>query len=195
VKAAFHYVQNRRYGTRKRKVGDEVPFLEVMNRIYRDQANIEFEKLPGARGAHDLRMTANLGREINELDDDHTEWDTVVANRHSEAQYNVFLVREVETDAEGTLEPCPTPSGGVRMCPTDTANALTTIGGDGDCLLEDDSSPAVGVTLAHEAGHCLGVRHNTPIVSTPNMLMLSDPNRGHFIPRIHAELMRKGVKR
>jgi hypothetical protein len=185
VKAAFHYVQNRNYGTRTRHIGDEDAFLEVMNRLYRDQANIEFEKLPGSQGARNITMNGNFGTEINELDDDHSEWDAVVGQRNPAAQFNVFLVREVETDAEGTLED------GLE---TDTANALTTIGNEGDCLLEDNSSPAVGVTLAHEAGHCLGVRHNSPIVSTQNMLMFTSPNRGHFIPRIHAERMRIHVR-
>jgi hypothetical protein len=186
VKAAFHYVQNKSYGTKKRKLGDEDPFLVVMNNLYRDQANIQFEKI----GARNLAMTANLGTEINSLATDQSEWNTVTGNRNPAAQFNVFLVREVETDAEGT----PDPSDPTGKTMTDTCNALTTVGGNGDCLLEDDSSPAVGVTLAHECGHCLGVRHNSPIVSPQSMLMFSNPNRGHFIPRIHAELMRKGVK-
>jgi hypothetical protein len=194
VKSAFHYVQNRSYGTRTRRLGDEIAFLDVMNRSYRDQANIEFEKLPGARGARNLTMNNNLGTEVNDLDTDRSEFETVVAQRHAEAQYNVFLVHEVETDAEGTLRVDPSDPSGVRQIPTDTANALTTIAGDGDCLLEDNSSPAVGVTLAHEAGHCLGVRHNSPIVSTQNMLMFTRPNRGHFIPRVHAERMRTNVR-
>jgi hypothetical protein len=194
VKTAFHYVQNRNYGTRTRHLGDEDSFLEVMNKLYREQANIEFQKLPGSRGARTLTMTDRLGTEVNELDDDHSEWDKVVAHRHAEAQYNVFFVREVDTDAEGTLEADPDDPTGRRRIATDTANALTTIGNEGDCLLEDNSSPAVGVTLAHEAGHCLGVRHNSPIVSSQDMLMFTSPDRGHFIPRVHAERMRNHVR-
>lgn len=195
VKVAFHYVQNRLYGTRTRHLGDEDAFLEVMNRIYRDQTNIEFVKLPGALGARNLTMTQGLGREINALETDQSEWNAVVRNRHRDAQFNVFLVREVEDDPEGTQQPDPNDPTGVATRDTDTCNALTTVGGDGDCLLEDNSSPAVGVTLAHEAGHCLNVRHNTPIVSTQAMLMLSNPNRGHLIPRVHAERMRANVRR
>ena len=194
VKAAFHYVQHPRIGTRRRHVGDEVPLLTEMNRIYLEQTNIQFEKLPGTRGAHDLRLNGNFGNEINNLDDDSSEWDAIVSHRHAEAQYNVFLVREVETDAEGTLEPDPSDPTGRRQIATDTANALTTVGNDGDCLLEDNSSPNVASTLSHEAGHCLGARHNSPIVSTQNMLMFSDPSRGFFIPRVHVERMRSGVR-
>jgi hypothetical protein len=195
VTAGFHYVQNRRYGTRSRHLGDEDAFLEVMNRLYLDQANIEFFKLPGARGARDLPMTDNLGTEINVINGNHNEWNVVVGHRHSDVQFNVFFVREVDQDAEGTQEPDPTDPTGVRTRDTDTCNALTTVGGDGDCLLEDNSSPAVGVTLAHEAGHCLNVRHRSPIVATRNMLMFSSPNRGHLIPRVHVEVMRQNVRR
>jgi hypothetical protein len=195
VNAAFHYVKNRRYGTRTRRLGHEDPFLEVMNRIYLEQANIEFVKLPGALGARDLPLSDNLGTEINVISGNLDEWNVIVKNRHAEAQFNVFFVREVDEDAEGTQEPDPTDPTGVRTRDTDTCNALTTVGGDGDCILEDNSSPAVGVTLAHEAGHCLGVRHRKPIVATQNMLMFSSPNRGHLIPRIHVELMRQNVRR
>jgi len=194
VKTAFHYVQNRRYGTRTRHLGDEVPLVEAMNRIYLEQTNIQFELLPGTRGAHNLTMTDRLGTEINNTDTDDSDWNAVVSHRHAEAQYNVFLVREVETDDEGTTEADPSDPTGTRQILTDTANALTTIGNDGDCLLEDDSSPNVASTLSHEAGHCLGARHNSPIVSTQNMLMFSDPSRGLFVPRVHVERMRSGVR-
>jgi hypothetical protein len=194
VKTAFHYVQHPRIGTRTRHVGDEVPLVVEMNRIYLEQTNIQFEILPGARGAHDLRLNGSFGNEINNLDDDESEWNAVVSNRHTEAQYNVFLVREVETDAEGTTEVDPSDPSGRRRILTDTANALTTVGNDGDCLLEDNSSPNVASTLAHEGGHSLGARHNSPIVSTQNMLMFSDPSRGFFIPRVHVERMRSGVR-
>ena len=51
---------------------------------------------------------------------------------------------------------------------------LTNIGPPGDCLFDDppgfgdDNRKAV---LAHEAGHCLTLNHNTPTVTTSQMLM------------------------
>src|SRR5262245_14067453 len=63
VRTAFHYVQNRGVGTRTRRLGDEVAFLQTMNDIYLPQANIEFVTIQ----AHDLPIADNLGNEVNTI--------------------------------------------------------------------------------------------------------------------------------
>ncbi len=184
VKSAFHYVQNTGVGTRTRNVGDEVAFLATMNQIYEPQANIRFTSLGAAR----LPIADALGNEVNTDGRLGGDWNSIARHRNALAQFNVFFVREIERDAEGTTSA----SGAI----TDTTDAETVIGGDGDCIFEDSAGIDVGETLAHEAGHALGVRHNNPIASTMDMLMWDTTDeRGRFIPRRHVVPMRRGVRR
>ena len=62
VKCAFHYVQNPRYGTRTRHLGDETEFVTRLNEIWEPQANIKFEQVAPAR---DVPMTEDLGDAID----------------------------------------------------------------------------------------------------------------------------------
>jgi hypothetical protein len=185
VPSAFHYVANTGVGT-TRNVGDEVALLDVMNEVYRAQANIEFVKLPGTQGARVLRLTDNFGTEVNDLPTN-SEFDKVRANRNRNARFNVFFVRELEGDAEGTLDA----SGRT----TDTMDALATIGAPGDCVFEDSAGRDVGVTLAHEAGHTLGVRHASPVRTTREMLMWDfTDDRGRRLVRRQIEIMRRTAR-
>ena len=180
VKVAFHYVQNAGVGT-SRNPGDEVAMIAEMNEIYLPQVNIEFESVSARR----LPIRENLGLEVNEsqrLASGFTEWDVVTRNRIRAARFNVFFVRELEVGDEGDANP-------------DDADALTTIDGT-DCLFEDSAGTDVGETLAHEAGHALNIRHNTPITSTIDMLMWDTTDeRGRFIPFVHMDRMRLSAVR
>jgi hypothetical protein len=184
VKSAFHYVANAGVGT-TRKVGDEIALLENMNQVYLPQANIEFVKLPGGQGASVLRLSGNFGTEVNDLPTD-SEFDKVRAHRNTNARFNVFFVRELEDDAEGTVNA----EGNL----TDTMDALATIGPPGDCVFEDKAGRDVGVTLAHEAGHALGVRHASPVRTTPEMLMWDfTDDRGRRLVRRQIVIMRQSI--
>ena len=51
---------------------------------------------------------------------------------------------------------------------------FTIIGPPGDCLFDDfreSGDDAFKLVLAHEAGHCLTLDHNIPVVSNNQMLM------------------------
>src|SRR5262249_48655728 len=139
VTCAFHYVQNARYGTRTRHRGDEAEFVAMLNEIWRPQANIEFVQVPGNAGDKlDLKMTENL----RDVIDTRAKFDAVARRRDPRAQFNVFFVREVEM----------APAAGGNF--SDSAEAVTTLGPPGDCLFED-AVDLPGVTIGHEAGHCL----------------------------------------
>ncbi len=175
VKSAFHFVKHPTIGT-TRRLGAEREMLRVMNSIYLPQVNVEFSH----HQARELPITGAFGNEVNEagtLPNGDREWDTIVANRNTGARFNVFFVKELEqaaAEADGT----------------DDADALATIAGL-DCIFEDDAGVEEGESLAHEAGHCLGVRHNSPITSTVDMLMWDTTDqRERFIPKIHVEKMR-----
>ena len=151
VSCAFHYVRNARYGTRKRNPGDEAEFLDSMNNVWGSQANIVFRIAPG--GVRELTMTENLGDEI----DTDAKFDRVGSHRFPGVQFNVFFVHNVEA------KPGQKTQGG-----------FTKIGPPGDCLFDDfeeDGDDAFKLVLAHEAGHCLTLDHNTPVVSNDRMLM------------------------
>jgi hypothetical protein len=148
VTCAFHFVRNARYGS-TRQASDVPDFLEALNNIWGSQANIRFVNTGGVR---ELPMTDDLGDTI----DNRAKFDAVARHRVSGVQFNVFFVGDVQ-DEDGT-----NPTG------------LTHIGPPGDCLFDDP--PASGddprkAVLAHEAGHCLTLDHNTPTVTTAQMLM------------------------
>jgi hypothetical protein len=183
VSCAFHYISNPRYGTRTRQRGDEAAFLDMLNEIWGKQANIAFEQLPGNASQPPIKMDDDLGDEIQRGRD----FDTVVAHADDNARFNVFFVREVETDEEGTRH------NGVL---TDTAEALTTLG-QGRCVFEDNVD-TVDVDIAHEAGHALTLDHNKPIPTTYNMLMNGtgkNQELSRFLPRVHVLQARAAVDR
>jgi hypothetical protein len=189
VRIAFRYVNHRfrRYST-DRKPGDEAKVLMRMNRIYRKQTNIEFVMPPG--GASSLPLTDRLGKEINDVAGNFDEWNAIVRHRDPAARITCFFVREVEEDAEGTWRRDPSGRRRRRLGPTDTSEGRSEFGGK-DILIEDDHPDHTGELLAHEAGHCLHVDHNYPIVSTRAMLMFATSPSGTFIPRAQALEMRR----
>jgi len=171
VKCAFHYVQNPRYGTRTRHLGDEIEFVRRLNDIWGPQANITFEQVSNAR---DLKMTEDLGDAI----DTDAKFSVVANHRNPSAQFNVFFVREVE----------PKPNGG------DIDDARTVPGPPGDCVFEDNSTLDAGVLISHEAGHSLTLDHDAPIPATNDMLMNHTPTNS-FLPRVHVLQARRAVRR
>ena len=172
VGVAFHYIQNpdKTSGVAaQRPRGKEKAFIDAMDSIYLVQTNIVFKQIAGA---NEVKVPERIGREVNQVDKDFREWNKIVKHRNRGARFNVFFVREIEIDAEGTTDS----DGDV----TDTAEALTSVGGV-DCLFEDDCDQE-GKSMAHEAGHALGIFHEKPIVSTKEMLMFPTTDGGDFIP-------------
>ena len=173
VRCAFHYVQNPRYGTRVRNLGDEAALIDRLNDIWEPQANIHFETLGGAAGARNLTMTEPLGDAI----DSDAKFDVVTSHRNAAAQFNVFFVREVEAS----------PTAG------DFDDARTNVGPPGNCVFEDNSGLDVGLLISHESGHCLTLDHELPIHATSDMLMNHTP-RTSFLPRVHVLQARRAVR-
>src|SRR5262249_2270381 len=144
-----------------------------------------------------LPISDSLGTEVNTIGNfTNGEWDNIVRHRRPAAQFNVFFVREVETDPEGTTVPDPSDPTGRSTRLTDTADAITDVGGNGDCSFEDDAGRDVGVTLAHEAGHALTLDHDNPVPSTRDMLMFpTTDRRGRRLTRVQILQVRRNVRR
>jgi hypothetical protein len=51
-----------------------------------------------------------------------------------------------------------------------------------------------GLVLSHEAGHCLTLDHDRPVVATNDMLMNRRPTNS-FLPRVHVLQARRAVQR
>jgi hypothetical protein len=182
VSCAFHYVRNHNYGTSTqiRHRGDEVDFVDELNGIWRPQANIEFVQVPGNRSEPDLEMHDKVGNvDMGNVIDTDAKFNAIGSdrNRDPNAQFNVFFVREVNM---------PGKSG-------DSADAITRVP-SGDCFFEDNiGSEGEQTCIAHEAGHCLTLKHDKPIPTTNQMLMHA-PATAHFLPRAHVELARSKVR-
>ena len=171
VTCAFHYVRNARYGTRLRNPGDEADFLVSLNNVWGSQANVAFK----SAGAFELPMTPDLGDVI----DNQTKFETIGAHRKRGVQFNVFFVHNVQKKAGAH----------------DDAAGLTDIGPPGDCLFDDFDEAGddpFKVVLCHEAGHCLTLDHNTPSVSTDQMLM-HDPVSKPFLTKAQVLQARRAV--
>jgi outer membrane protein OmpA-like peptidoglycan-associated protein len=191
VTCAFHFISNPRYGTRTRRPGQEAEFLRVLNDIWDAQANIQFQQLGSNVGAAPVVMNNRLGDEINTIGFTVSgDMPVVTRRRDRAAQFNVFFVRETDTDREGTLD--------ANGNATDTVDAQTEIGGNGDCLFEDEAGgPGIEeVIMSHEAGHCLTLDHDRPIRSTAIMLMFGRSDASsRFLPRAHVLQARRNVRR
>jgi hypothetical protein len=173
VGCAFHYVDNPKYGTQTRKLGAEAEFVTRLNDIWTPRANIAFKEV---RNARLLPLTVDLGDVI----DTQAKFDFIANHRHQGVQFNVFFVREITNWKD----------------PKKDTDAFTIIGPPGDCLFEDNIGGDLGLVISHEAGHCLTLDHNDPIVTTDDMLMHGDEVEAgnHFLPRVHVIQARSAVR-
>ncbi|MGH9969841.1 MAG: eCIS core domain-containing protein [Pyrinomonadaceae bacterium] len=113
---------------------DAATLTGTLNRIWERQANVLFT----AGTTDSPTVGTDLGPDVQGSVSTDPEWAAVIAFRTG-ANYNVFLVWEFNL--------LGTPPG------TDTAEAGTAAG---DTLLEDNAC-ADGLTIAHEAGHFMGI--------------------------------------
>jgi hypothetical protein len=139
--------------------------LKTMNAIYLPQANIEFTR----RDVKEVTVPTDLGRVVGtklnppgspQKWDTTTEWNDVVALADAQARFNVFFVWEYEESQHPT---------------TDARDAGVK---DKCCLFEDNAGRDVGVTLAHEAGHALGLDDLTGPANRPLLMFDTTDQRG-----------------
>jgi hypothetical protein len=156
--------------------------LKTMNQIYLPQANIEFTK----SSVKDVTVAKNLGQVVGtkrnprgspQKWDTTTEWNDVVAFRDAAARFNVFFVWEYEESQQPY---------------TDDADAATEVGGK-NCLFEDHAGHDIGFTLAHEAGHALGLRDTDQRLDRPLLMYGYTDKRGRRLRKADVLMARSKV--
>ena len=159
VRTSFFFVDDNANHKSTRSLSDADAAITGMNDVWLPQANIQFVKknvtkpLTFNRNFNtEVRFTSHLpGVAVAEH-----EWDIVVARRDFGADFNVFFVTEYEDDTNLT---------------TDNADAGT-LAHQKSCLCDDTlNGHGLGVVLAHEAGHNMGLDHDT--VSLANLMGLA----------------------
>jgi peptidoglycan hydrolase-like protein with peptidoglycan-binding domain len=159
LNVAFHYLDHIRLGTTL-SVGDERAFVIKMNEIYLSQANIFFRKASAAI-IQVTGLSTSIGLDrilIVSPNNFGPDWDKFLAKRNNDAMVNIYFVNDFEVNDPGLF--LVTVFGIADM---NKARAT----GRRDCMLRNKSigailpEPAVGNTVAHEVGHCLGLDHST----------------------------------
>lgn len=174
VRTSFFFVEDNAGHATKRTEAEIDPAIEGMNKIWLAQANVEFVK---KKVEPSLKFKQNFGNEVNftahlpGVAAKEHEWDTVVAKRDFGADFNVFFV----TDYEDDLNPA-----------TDKADAGT-LAHQKSCLCDDVlGGHGLALVLAHEAGHNLGLPHDT--ISKDNLM-------GEAPSDAQSKLIRKQIDR
>jgi hypothetical protein len=174
VKTTFNFVQDKN-GVHKttRSKSSVDGWISDINKIHTPQNNVTFTK----QNVRDVTINQDLGSVVRwakglpGVPASEHEWDVVVAQGDSTADFNIFFVWEYEQD--------------------DTPDVDNTDAGTlgGNCIFEDNAGSRVGETLAHEAGHFLGAP-DTNLATEKNFLMYGiTDQRGQKIPKVHAVLM------
>ena len=135
VRVTFNFVRDSAGHHTKRASASAAHWVNTMNYIYSGQANIN----PILRLTRSRAATVDLGPQVMWTSGADSEWDTVTALGDAGADMNYFLVWEYEQDATPTV---------------DNTDAGTLAA---NCIFEDKAGKQIGVTMAHEMGHYLGV--------------------------------------
>ena len=124
----YHYMSDNAGHSTSRSPGNETGLTNTLNRVWERQANIHFKT-----GTVDSKqVTSDLGDRVLWTPGPNNEWDTIAAfATGSKNDLNVFLVWEYGEDANAA-----------RL--------------GSNVMLEDDDC-SDGLTIAHEAGHFLGL--------------------------------------
>jgi len=171
IPTAFHFVgdstsADHRTGVSsragKRQPGDVDSLIQTLNDIFVPQAAIRFQKMYWRY----VTVNGNIGDSVvvssspvaGDL------WSRITSLGERSARFNVFFVRDMDVNGLAGNQ-----------------GGATAIGGN-DCIIEDSED---GVSLAHEAGHALGLLDSS---TRKNRLMYSiTGQRGQFISRVEAD--------
>jgi hypothetical protein len=145
IKVSFHFISDSS-GTRTNRdprIVDDI--IRRLNEIWTPQANVVFEKklVDSPVVAKDMGSVVRFSRQLEGPPDNvppsEHDWDDVVAKADPGANLNIYFVWEYEQDNTPNVD-------------NTDAGTLGT-----DTVFEDSAGTDIGETLAHEAGHLLGI--------------------------------------
>jgi hypothetical protein len=166
VKVAFNFVSDNAGHKTKRKHASVDGWVETVNSILLNQANVEIVK----HSVRDVTVQKDLGKAVVAIDYvDTWEYSAVVKLLDATADVNIFFVWEWERDN----------------------NSKTDFDGlhhEGKIILEDNAGYQFGETIAHELCHYLGdgKLSDTDDAKKKRWLMYGiTDDRGKFLPKEH----------
>ncbi len=175
VRTSFFFVEDNSGNKTSRPRSDVDAALDGMNDVWLSQANVEFVektvKFP-------LSFKRNFGTEVRFTSHlpgvaiAQHEWDIVVAKRDFGADFNIFFVTDYEDDVNPN---------------TDNADAGT-LSHQKSCLCDDSlTGHGLGIVLAHEAGHNMGLDHDT--ASPANLMGLAPLDTDKKVTRRQVDIV------
>lgn len=166
VKVAFNFVSDTGGHKTNRKLASVDGWIETMNMILCNQANVEIVK----HNVRDVTVPKDLGKAVVAIDYvDTFEFEAIIKLKDTSADVNIFFVWEWERDK-------------VKKTDFDGLHY------QGNIILEDNAGNQTGETLAHELCHYLGGGDlkDIPDTSKKKWLMYAiTDDRGKFLPREH----------
>lgn len=135
----FYYVTDKADHHTTRAVGGEKKLLEAVNRVFNRQANVFFTQ----QEARPLKVDEDWGDSVGYDDLGGSNLPKLRTLGNTTLRVRVFFVWDYETDED----------------PDSDTNAEVDDFGGVVVAFEDDAGKNQGVTLAHEFGHNLGLRH------------------------------------
>jgi len=161
VQVAFHYVSDKFHAT-TRKVGDEGPMLDEANRVFNRQANVFFVN----KNATPLPLKEDLGDPVTNATLGGEKLPKLKTLADPGARIDVFYVWNFQTSASSTRD--------VDARVDDIPGRVV--------VFEDNAGRDVGLSLAHEFGHCLGLEHDKSS-KTLVMFPTTDQRGGLLTPK------------
>jgi hypothetical protein len=165
---SFHFVSDSANHHTSRSPAAVPEWVSTINRIYKLQANIEVRR----RNVDLIKVPGDLGPRIrtvvHRVPSRTDAWRRVIAQRDPGATFNVFCVWEVDAVNSPADEDA-------------LANA--------DCLCEDNLGGPPGVVLAHEFGHCLGLRDQYDASRRHELMYGYSGVQGTFLTKANIEFI------
>jgi hypothetical protein len=161
VRATFNFVKDTGGHETARVPAAAAHWIATMRYIYSGQANVE----PTLRMTRHVIVGSNLGAVVMWTPGAGNEWGLVTAKGDSGADMNYFLVWEYEQDST----------------PNHDDTDAGTMGSN--CIFEDHAGTAIGVTMAHEMGHYLGLPDRYSAAQKLNLMYGITDARGIHLPK------------
>lgn len=165
IRVSFTFIEDSAGHKTTRVPAEAAEWLKKVNYIFKNQANVEVQ----SRFARTRTLAKDLGRVITTVSNGPGEEVDIYPEGDTGADFNVFLVWEVEI--------------------TDTPGNDTGFTDGTNILLDDKGAKDIAESLAHELGHALGLPDQ--YVIKRELMYGYDDVRGIHLPKTHVNIVNK----